>query len=80
VEKLGAGAGPDLTAVAAPETLEAARLAAGLAFSTRMVCRREWIGARVSIVRTGDGRVAADRSTIVRHDRRRCAMVIMRFP
>ena len=62
------------------QTLEVARLAPVLAFSTRMVCRRGWIGAPVSIVRTGDGRVVAGRSTIVRHDRRRCAMVIMRFP
>ena len=56
--------------------------AAGLAFSTRMVCRIGRIGGtrRVSIDRTGDGRVVPGRSTIVRHDRRRCAMVLMRFP
>ena len=53
--------------------------AAGLAFSTRMVCRLGGTG-RVSIDRTGDGRVVPGRSTIVRHDRRRCAMVLMRFP
>jgi len=55
--------------------------AAGLAFSTRMVCRIGRIGGtrRVSIDRTGDGRVVPGRSTIVRHDRRRYAMVLMRF-
>lgn len=39
-----------------------------------------WNGAGVSIDRTGDGRVVPDRSTIVRHDRRCCVMVFIRFP
>jgi hypothetical protein len=54
--------------------------AAGFAFSTGMGLPPSWNGAGVSIDRTGDGRVVPSRSTIVRHDRRRRAMVLMRFP